>query len=119
MLFSRQQNPTSKATRVDGIVTGAFLALCAAAVSQVSVASENVTGQLALIYLPWTSGSEALAQASGSDADLVGLGRYPFIVIVAPRSPSHNSGARPSGAILTLAANGFGGCLKASAKVSS
>ena len=117
MSFSHSLDRADQATQADAIVTGAFFALCAFAISLVFATSQDTTGQLALIYPPWTSGSEALARASASDMDLVGFGRYPFIVIVAPRSSGPVSHGRRDGAMLTLAANGFGGCLKAAAQV--
>lgn len=111
------KNLPNQATQVDIAVIGTFAAICGVVVSLAALSQPDMTGQLALVYPPWTSGSESLTRASASGADLVGLGRYPFIVIVALRSPGQASDIRDSGAILTLAANGFGGCLKASTGV--
>jgi len=114
MTFGYQQNPSHEATRTDVVVTGGFAAACGVAVLLAALWSQDTTGQLALIYPPWISGPEALARASSSGASLVALGRYPFIVIVSPGSPEQGAPLVGSGAILTLGANRFGGCLKAS-----
>lgn len=83
-----------------------------------ALAPSGENRQRALIYAPWTSGPEAMRRAAAADYDLVGMGRYPFIVIVALPA-SDETWPTGSGAILSLAADALGGCLKASLRVTS
>jgi hypothetical protein len=111
----RQSLP--RVTRVDKIVVAAFVFVSTAVLAVLSLSPRDEERQRALIFAPWTSQSEALRRAVSADVDLVGTGRYPFIVIVALREGETSPGT--GGALLSLAANVFGGCLKASLKVTS
>jgi hypothetical protein len=91
---------------------------CSVGASVLSIAPRSEDTQRALIYAPWTSGPEAMRRAATADVDLVGVGRYPFIVIVSLRAANETS-SRDSGALLSIAADALGGCLKASLRVTS
>jgi hypothetical protein len=69
---------------------------------------------VAIVYPPWTTGTEAVARSIAAGHLVLRSGRLAFIVIAAATgdakaAPTH----RPQGAILVLALAGLVGCLDA------
>lgn len=68
---------------------------------------------VAILFPPWTSGQDALAQSLASGHRVLRPGRVPYVVVVAPAEEGALS--RPRGALLQVALAGLAGCLDAPA----
>jgi hypothetical protein len=74
--------------------------------------------EVAVIFPPWVSKAEAIVKATQAGARLVGLGRYPFILIVMPEAldqddhsdRDYKNRALEQGALMVANPHGFGGC---------
>lgn len=68
---------------------------------------------VAILFPPWTTGQDALAQSLAAGHRVLRPGRAPFVVVVAP--PDEGTVSRPRGALLLVALAGLAGCFDAPA----
>lgn len=95
----------------DRFVLAAFALAGVISVSLASAGSPAPGHHLAVVFPPWVETGDAVARAAMAGARLIGTGRYPFVVIVAPEADDYSRRARDAGAVATLDADALGGCL--------
>lgn len=66
---------------------------------------------VAILYPPWTSGQDALAQSLQAGYRVLRPGRAAYVIIVAP--PTERIVERPRGALMLVSLAGLAGCLDA------
>lgn len=76
-------------------------------------ATADTRTPVAILYPPWTSGADALAQSLAAGHRVLRSGRAPYVVVVAP--PAEGAAGRPRGALMLVALAGLAGCLDAPA----
>jgi len=90
----------------------AFHAFSAVGMAGVMASAPDPSGEVALVYSPFSTPAEAFAGAAATDGRIVRVGRAPWIVVVAPKPQDKDFAARARayGALLLLNPLVAGGC---------
>jgi hypothetical protein len=96
---------------------GVIVALiCASliAVLRIGLVPNNPAAGVAIVYAPWTSATEAMAQAVEADARFVRYGGFQFIAVVIPERPDYLDRVMKGSAWLAVDPQALAACLRTS-----
>jgi hypothetical protein len=111
-----RQNPIPSCTRSEGrgrlrdglVIAALIISSGLIAMTGLPGRSDTPSQELAAVFPPWTSSSEAAARSLAAGMRVLRSGALPFVMIVAA---SEQEAVRPDGALLLLRLEGLAGCL--------
>ena len=81
------------------------------AIARLSLAPQDATAGVAVIFTPWTKAAPAMARAVDAGGRFVRFGNFPFIVVVAPERPDYVSRILAEGALFAVDPQVLAACL--------